>query len=318
MCPVSFRAPGDRGTDLGWGVFEKLLPLVSTASHVNLFSSGEPTLASDVTRMVREARRYAPVGTKVWISTNGKRIAPEFVESVMVPGMGLQFSVDGGTKEVFEAIRRGITFEELRRSLDAVRSRKGRLPYPTLSFSSTMSKRNIHDLGSIFALAREYAVEHVYFYDEDPEVVEEESFVLDPSDRPTFERQRALIESSGVAYTNGLTFRGAQGLRAIEPEPPLNPPMLRCSAPWKVFHLRADGTVRTCCTLRKSMGNVRLQTFEEIWNGEAYVSLRRAFREQRGIPGTCYRCTDPLRTFGEPHDALAPADPPAQSTASPT
>jgi hypothetical protein len=45
------------------------------------------------------------------------------------------------------------------------------------------------------------------------------------------------------------------------------------------------------------MGDLRRQTFDEVWNGEEYVRLRRAFVEQAGIPGTCYRCTDPLRTW---------------------
>jgi hypothetical protein len=44
---------------------------------------------------------------------------------------------------------------------------------------------------------------------------------------------------------------------------------------------------------------MRQQSFEDVWNGEAYVRLRRAFVSQTGIPGTCYRCTDPLRTWGQ-------------------
>ena len=299
MCPVSFRAPGDRGMDLPPAVFEKVAALIPTAAQVNLFSSGEPTIARDIERVVTEARRRRdPQATTIWLSTNGKRLPASVLETVMAPGMGLQFSVDGGSKEVFEAIRRGITFEELCRSLALAQRRKGALPYPALSFSSTMSKRNLHDLANIFELARRYGVEHVYFYDEDPEVVEEEAFVLDATDRPVFEAQRAAIDATGVRYSNGLTFRGAHGLRAVNPAPPASPPALHCRAPWSVFHLRADGSVRTCCTLRTSMGDLGRQTFEEIWNGEAYVRLRRAFVEQSGIPGTCYRCTDPLRTWG--------------------
>ena len=136
------------------------------------------------------------------------------------------------------------------------------------------------------------------FYDEDPEVVAEEAYILESSDRPEFERQLPDIEATGVPYSNGLTFRGLAGLRATEPPPPPDPPAVHCLAPWKVFHLRADGTVRTCCTLRTSMGNIREQSIDEIWNGEGYVNLRRAFATQEGIPGTCYRCADPLRSFG--------------------
>jgi peptidoglycan/xylan/chitin deacetylase (PgdA/CDA1 family)/glycosyltransferase involved in cell wall biosynthesis/MoaA/NifB/PqqE/SkfB family radical SAM enzyme len=302
MCPVSFRAPGDRGVDLAPAVFDAAAALIPTATQVNLFSSGEPTIARDIEHVVTEARRRRDHRTTIWLSTNGKRLPERVLETVMAPGMGLQFSVDGGSKEVFEAIRRGIGFDELCHSLDLVQRRKGALPYPALSFSSTMSKRNLHDLANIFRLARRYGVEHVYFYDEDPEVPEEEPFVLDASDRPLFEAQLPAIEATGVRYSNGLTFRGPSGLRAVNPPPPAPPPTLRCRAPWSVFHLRADGSVRTCCTLRTSMGDLSRQTFEEIWNGEAYVSLRRAFVEQSGIPATCYRCADPLRTWG--------ADPP--------
>ena len=277
MCPVSFRAPGDTGTDLAAEIFEKLTPLLPSASQINLFSSGEPTIARGIVRMVSDVRRTSDARTQVCVSTNGKRVPDAFVRELIAPHTGLQFSVDGGTREVFEEVRRGIRFDDLLGSLSLAQRMKGSLPFPTLTFSSTMSKRNIHDLANIFELARQYGVEHVYFYDEDPEVSEEEPFLLDESDRAVFEAQLPRIEATGVAYSNGLYFRGRDGLRAIEPPPPADPPALTCLAPWRVFHQKADGTVRTCCTLRKSMGDLRRQSFDEIWNGEEYRnSVRRS------------------------------------------
>jgi peptidoglycan/xylan/chitin deacetylase (PgdA/CDA1 family)/MoaA/NifB/PqqE/SkfB family radical SAM enzyme/GT2 family glycosyltransferase len=307
MCPVSFRAPGDRGVDLARAIFDKIAPLIATASQVNLFSTGEPTIARDIEHFVAETRRLANGRTVVWLSTNGKRLPPALLEPLVAPRMGLQFSVDGGTKEVFEPIRRGIGFEELRASLALAQRRRGALRYPMLSFSCTISKRNVHDLANIFRLAQEYGVDYVSFYEEDPEVPEEEAFALDASDRPTFEAQRAAIDATGIRYSNGLTFRGADGLRAVTPEPPPSPPALHCRAPWSVLHVRADGIVRTCCTLRTPMGDLSRQSVDEVWNGPAYVALRRAFVQQSGIPGTCYRCTDPLRTW-TPDPATAPTD----------
>ena len=227
----------------------------------------------------------------IWVSTNGKRLPPDVPEILAAPGMGLQFSVDGGTKEVFEPIRRGITFEQLCHSLAMASERRGSGAFPTLSFSCTMSKRNIHDLANIFALAQRYRVDQVLFYDEDPESPEEEQYVLDESDRPIFEAQWPFIESTGIRYSNGLTFRGAAPARPMSGAP------RTCLAPWKVFYLRADGHVRTCCTLRSSMGDLSGKTFDEVWNGEAYVALRRAFVEQSDIPSTCLTCPDPLRTW---------------------
>ena len=305
MCPVSFRAPGDRGVDLARAIFDKIAPLIATASQVNLFSTGEPTIAKDIEHFVTQTKRLANGRTVVWLSTNGKRLPPSLLEPLVAPRMGLQFSVDGGTKEVFEPIRRGIGFEELRASLALAQRRRGALRYPMLSFSCTISKRNVHDLANIFRLAQEYGVDYVSFYEEDPEVPEEEAFALDASDRPTFEAQRAAIEAAGIRYSNGLTFRGADGLRAAVPERPASPPALHCRAPWSVLHVRADGIVRTCCTLRTAMGDLSRQSVDEVWNGPQYVELRRAFVQQSGIPGTCYRCTDPLRTW-TPDPATAP------------
>jgi MoaA/NifB/PqqE/SkfB family radical SAM enzyme len=224
MCPVSFRAPSDHGTDLRLELFEKLLPIISAASHVNLFATGEPTLAEHLVHFVTETRKRTT--SPIWVSTNGKRLPPDVPEILAAPGMGLQFSVDGGTKEVFEPIRRGIAFEQLCHSLAMASDRRGSGAFPTLSFSCTMSKRNIHDLANIFALAQRYRVDQVLFYDEDPESPEEEQYVLDESDRPIFEAQWPFIESTGIRYSNGLTFRGAAPARPMSGAP------LMCRAPW--------------------------------------------------------------------------------------
>jgi MoaA/NifB/PqqE/SkfB family radical SAM enzyme len=296
MCPVSFRGPEDHGTDLPRPVFEAVSALIPTARHINLFSSGEPTIARDIEAIISAARRDSSSESVIWISTNGKRLPERVLDLLIAPRIGVQFSVDGGTKDVFEAIRRGITFEELHDTLARVRARKSTRPYPVLGFSTTLSKRNMHDLANIFALARTYGVGHVHFYEEDPEVPAEEPFALTEEDRPLLDAQMPSILASGVAFSSEMSFRGARGLRASEPAPPANPPHLECRAPWKVFHQRADGRVLPCCTLRRSMGDATKQTVEEIWNGPEYVALRRAFAEQRNIPGTCYRCADPLRT----------------------
>jgi MoaA/NifB/PqqE/SkfB family radical SAM enzyme len=164
--------------------------------------------------------------------------------------MGLQFSVDGGIPEVFEAIRRGIAFDQLCRSLELANARRGASRYPTFSFSSTISKRNVHDIANIFALAERYHVEQVLFYEEDPEVPEEAQYQLDESDRSVFEAQLPFIEAPASATGTASRFAGRRrSARSC----------LGARAPcvawrWKVFYVRADGGVRTCCTLRAGAG----------------------------------------------------------------
>ena len=156
MCPVSFRAPSDHGNDLPLALFEKLLPIVSAASHVNLFATGEPTVAKHLVHFVTETSKRT--NSQIWVSTNGKHLPPDVLEVLTGPRMGLQFSVDGGTREVFEPIRRGITFEQLCGSLALASDRRGSSPFPTLSFSCTMSKRNIHALLTATVAAAERSV----------------------------------------------------------------------------------------------------------------------------------------------------------------
>lgn len=299
MCHVSFRDPSDHGTDLPMSVFEKIAPVLFAAKHINLFATGEPTIAKDILFFLDEALKRSHPTAQIWLCTNGKRVPDAVLDRLGDPRMGLQFSVDGGTREVFEAIRRGITFDQLCGNLALANERRGSSPHPALSFSSTISKRNVHDIANIFALAARYRVEQVLFYEEDPEVPEEAPYLLDESDRSVFEAQLPFINSTGIRYWNGLTFRGpaaqqAEAATAAGPGVPLH-----CVAPWKVFYARADGGVRTCCTLRSSMGDLGTQSFEEVWNGEAYTTLRRAFVEQKGHPAACLTCTDPLRTWGE-------------------
>jgi MoaA/NifB/PqqE/SkfB family radical SAM enzyme len=300
MCHVSFRPPFEHGNDLPRGVFEKIAPLLYAARHINLFATGEPTIAKDLLFFLDEARRRSHETAQIWICTNGKRLPGDVLDRLADPRMGLQFSVDGGTPGVFEAIRRGISFDELCRSMALANARRGASRYPAFSFSSTISKRNVHDIANIFALAERYHVEQVLFYEEDPEVPGEEQYLLDESDRSVFEAQLPFIESTGIRYWNGLTFRGPSSRLPTAHGGAVPAAPMRCLAPWKVLYVRADGGVRTCCTLRSSMGDLGAQSFEEVWNGAAYTGLRRAFVEQTGFPAACLTCTDPLRTWGEP------------------
>ncbi len=52
------------------------------------------------------------------------------------------------------------------------------------------------------------------------------------------------------------------------------PPLGRCEYPWKYFTVKVSGDIYPCCWLSKSLGNVREQSIEEIWNGERFQRLR--------------------------------------------
>lgn len=50
-----------------------------------------------------------------------------------------------------------------------------------------------------------------------------------------------------------------------------------CILPWTHMHIMPDGQVHACCVSRmqNTLGNVKEQSFSEVWNSEAYRDIRR-------------------------------------------
>ena len=65
----------------------------------------------------------------------------------------------------------------------------------------------------------------------------------------------------------------------------------RCMSPWMVAYIFPDGTVRPCNSLCFVAGNLRENTFREIWNSPRYVDFRKTLKAERLFPA-CVRCTE--------------------------
>jgi radical SAM protein with 4Fe4S-binding SPASM domain len=66
-----------------------------------------------------------------------------------------------------------------------------------------------------------------------------------------------------------------------------------CRTPWEILEVKANGDVDTCfCGRRGRVGNLLMQTFDEIWEGEEFQDLRRSLSGVTSIDGICGRCRD--------------------------
>jgi len=68
----------------------------------------------------------------------------------------------------------------------------------------------------------------------------------------------------------------------------------RCLSPWMVSYIFPDGTVRPCQSLNFSPGNVRKESFRDIWNNEQYLRFRKITKREKRYP-VCTRCTELYR-----------------------
>jgi len=63
-----------------------------------------------------------------------------------------------------------------------------------------------------------------------------------------------------------------------------------CTAPWNGLTIREDGTVRTCCNGRTSLGNLNTESIESIESGEILNSLRQAMLTDTPVLDNCRDC----------------------------
>lgn len=186
-----------------------------------------------------------------------------------------KFSFDGATKETYEKVRPGVSFDKVVsniKALDRYKRQRGKL-WPKIEFHYLLLKQNLHEAeqfiefidsldincsGIMFSKLLHYYPEIEGIYTEIPVGLGEK-----------------LIEK-GKNYGIPVYFNGD----TLENKPAAN----MCTQ-WLMTYVFPDGTVIPCCNPNEanvrykqrewSMGNVFETPFREIWEGEKYKKLRK-------------------------------------------
>jgi radical SAM protein with 4Fe4S-binding SPASM domain len=144
-------------------------------------------------------------------------------------------------------------------------------------------------------------------------VLAPESFRLEPAcgdARRTVTPDRSARDPQSTEHGESPARRVAPGwipAAMVNGEPtdaPLLPSGPVCWAPWRQVYLAPDGRVLPCAFwyTKEAIGDLRCETFEEIWEGPGYRALR--WRHLTGLHGVnCGQC--PLRGIGRVDDEAA-------------
>jgi radical SAM protein with 4Fe4S-binding SPASM domain len=112
------------------------------------FLHGESLLAPGVLDYFRYIRRSAPQ-FHVNLTTNGARLTPDLAEAFLQERLldSLIFSVDGATKETFERVRVGLSFDEVRENISYLVRRRDELGLtePRVSAAMVTTDENRHE-----------------------------------------------------------------------------------------------------------------------------------------------------------------------------
>jgi radical SAM protein with 4Fe4S-binding SPASM domain len=213
------------------------------------------------------------------IITNGTLLTAESARKVIEAGITrVTFSIDGGTKEVFESIRIGASFERVLANFELLRGG------PRLRVNHVLSDLNVDRFDDFLDLMERLRPHEVAVRT----ISRMSNAVLQESRDAAFwskvQANRAKLEAfcarTGIADSGYLRDRHTLIDLGIV-----------CPKPWDTLAIHPNGDVYPCMAWsRPPVGNIARDSFDAIWNGDALDALRREFTEKEaGVD--CLNCT---------------------------
>lgn len=272
--------------------------LADLGCHKIHLSGGEPTLYPDLAALIAHTSSR---GLRVTMTTNATLLTRPRAEALADAGLhAANISLDSPDPRLHDRIR-GVK-GAWKRTLKGFRALRRELKKGKLRINSVVGRLNYASLVDLPALAAELGADSLNLIPLDEHTGDlprlSKRQISDYNERiaPVVAEKAlalGLIQEARQVYPFGLTSQEArlskQGLYAqgyYDHHP--------CFAPWTHTLIDHMGRVSICCMLREApiMGDLRQQSFSEIWAGANYADLRALAGEALPLFATCRRCDD--------------------------
>ncbi|MEX6690210.1 radical SAM/SPASM domain-containing protein [Danxiaibacter flavus] len=252
-------------------IYKELLYLI-------FYFQGEPYLNQDFLEMVKYAHDK---GIYTATSTNAHYLNDEKAKKTVESGLDrLIISIDGTTQDVYQQYRRGGKLDKVLEGARNIVKWKKELnsKTPFVFFQFLVVKPNEHQIDEIKRLAKEIGVDQVRF-----KTAQVYDYENDPNNLiPTINKySRYKKDNNGVMHIkSGLNNH--------------------C---WKLWHANVitwDGLVVPCCFDKDAvhrLGNLRMQSFKEVWNNDNYKQFRKELITSRKNIDICANCSEGLTVW---------------------
>lgn len=275
-----------RAPDMSIAEFRHLLASFPSLKRIKIQGIGEPLLNQDIFAMIAHAKAQ---GTYVTTYTNGSPLQDSIsADRLLGSGIDLvRISMDGGTRETFQALRKGSDFEQIVRNIAQLVRRRRQNALPAIELWVVGMSPNIRELSRIVDIGALTGVDAINLqlimntFDYKEEIGQRlVSLQMHQSDDMTFIRE-------GLAYAQrrGITLTLATSKARSYQRP--------CHWPFDSAFISVEGEVVPCCTIADprvaSMGNAFRDDFSRIWVGERYQEFRRTILK-RQLLAACKNC----------------------------
>lgn len=246
--------------------------------YLVFYFQGEPYLNPSFLEMVKYA-----ASKKIYTatSTNAHYLDEENAKRTIESGLDrLIISIDGTTQEVYKQYRVGGQLDKVIEGARNIVKWKKELnsKKPFVVFQFLVVKPNEHQIEEVKQLAKDIGVDDVWF-----KTAQVYDYETDPNQLiPTLDKySRYRLKPDGSYVFKGKLTN-------------------HC---WRLWHdpvITWDGLVAPCCfdkDAQHQLGDLKQQSFKEIWNNPAYKSFRGKILTGRSTIDICSNCSEGTKVW---------------------
>ncbi|NLB35264.1 MAG: hypothetical protein GX817_05560 [Elusimicrobia bacterium] len=252
---------------------KKLLDVMRAADHVGFCGMGEVLLMPKLLEFLDYVNRESlPDVTKVF-TTNGTPLKAAVREKLTDGKYSLIISLHASEPELHDFLLGKKSFDliiENIKELVALKKKKNSNLHINLVF--LMTRHNMDNLPDFIRFASEIGAErvtcgHITIFNIDQ--LKLSCFLEQDKTNRILDEARKVAEEVSMDISLPLYF----GEKDDSPQ--------ICDDPWNFFYTEVQGSVNPCCNAGNHIGYLNEDSFEDIWNGEGYIRLRRGFIEEK-------------------------------------
>lgn len=279
--------------DLDCQILNKMIPFMQNVNNIALFGWGESLCHPHFDRFIdavsRIKERNHPkllnkVKPHVSFTTNATLLTGDLINRIIKSGLDeIVASIDSPSEDNFNFIRKGADFKKVIANLRMLQECKAKygVSHPKLTIDFVAMRRNIEELPEMIKFAVDLGIKRilVYYMTVVTKGLEQESLYYHRElTNHIFNQTEKLAQSNGINISLPPRF----GTK-VDPQG-------YCDDIQKIFYIKAEGTVISCCIATDFIiGNLYKESPEEIWQGEHRKKIIDNLR--RGVlKGKCKNC----------------------------
>jgi radical SAM protein with 4Fe4S-binding SPASM domain len=284
-CVMCGRNAADfKGTMFSMDWFRYFEPMLDTVEEVTLMGWGEPTMHPQFEEMLKIIDKHS---ARKYFCTNGMKL-DKLTDAIFENHVDVfAVSLDGGTAETNNRIRRGSDIEKITNSLiniERIKKERG-LNYPWINFVFCAMKSNLHELPDLVRLAHKTGIDEVkvvFLTAFDDNLAKEILWDCQDEVKKVFEEAVRLGDELGIAiklpYVQGEDVAGDKMHKD-------------CFVAWRDFFLGSDGFIRPCMSTPIQFDKFDVnKPFMDFWNAEYYKKYRKIVNDPDNMDDPCKRC----------------------------